>query len=195
MDNWKVLVTKKLKDCFRRNEDNSIKECTGWKKMLSCSELIKNSRDYNSNKSLGIYGDKVVLWGTKGCVWNAYGNVILDDLHNNTWLAYLVDNNIIESKNKVKNCDFFAGWDIGFKYQGRFFTNYIDNNTICLMNDDWNGKKLKYPQQLDTPENNFYFVVDKEENEETFLTKLNGLIEEANSNCEDGQTKQCETTE
>lgn len=193
-ENWKILVTKKLKDCFRRNKDNSIVDCTGWKKMLSCSELIKNSRDYNSNKSLGIYGDKVVLWGTKGCVWNAYGNVILDDLHNNSWLAYLVDNNIIKSKNKVKDCDFFAGWDIGFKYQGRFFTNYIENNTICLMNDDGNGKKLKCPQQLDTPENHFYFVVGKEENKDTFLTKLNGLIEEADVFCANCQDKQCEKT-
>lgn len=40
-ENWKILVTKKMKDCFRRNKDNSIVDCTGWKKMLSCSELKK----------------------------------------------------------------------------------------------------------------------------------------------------------
>lgn len=195
-ENWKILVTKKLKDCFRRNKDNSIVDCTGWKKMLSCSELIKNSRDYNSNKSLGIYGDKVVLWGTKGCVWNAYGNVILDDLHNNSWLAYLVDNGIIKSEQKIKNCDFFWGWDIWFKYQDKYFTNYIENNTVCLMNENWVGKKLKSLEgDKDDTNNHFYFPVDKEENKDTFLTKLNGLIEEANVFCANCQTKQCEKSE
>lgn len=62
------------------------------------------------------------------------------------------------------------------------------------MNDDGNGKKLKCPQQLDTPENHFYFVVGKEENKDTFLTKLNGLIEEADVFCANCQDKQCEKT-
>lgn len=178
-DNWKILVTDKLKDCFRRNRDNSIKECSGWKKKISCSELIENSRNYNSDKSLGIYGDKVVLWGTKGCTWNAYENVILDDFHNNSWLACLINDKIVESNQKVKNCDFFWGLDIWFKFQGNFFTNYMENNTICLMNDNWNGKKLKNQENPDTPENNFYFSVDEKETEDSFLHKLDCLIAQA----------------
>ena len=201
-ENWKILVTNKLKDCFRRNKNNSINECAGWKEMLSCSELIENSRDKdkNSNKSLGIYGDKVVLWGTKGCVWNAYGNVILDDLHNNSWLAYLVDNGIIKSEQKIKNCDFFWGWDIWFKYQDKYFTNYIENNTVCLMNENWVGKKLKSLEgDKDDTNNHFYFPVDKEENKDTFLSKLDCLIAQAypdadKSVCENCQDKACEST-
>ncbi len=196
-ENWKILVTKKLKDCFRKNKDNSIVDCTGWKKMLSCSELIKNSRDY-SNKSLGIYKDKVVLWGTKGCVWKAYGNVILDDLHNNSWLAYLINNKIVESNQKVENCDFFWGWDIWFKYQDNCII-YYTNNTVCLMNDNWQGKKLKNQENPDTPENNFYFSVDEKETEKSFLHKLDCLIAQAfpdtdKSVCEECKEKICEST-
>lgn len=190
-ENWKILVTKKLKDCFRRNKDNSIVDCTGWKKMLSCSELIKNSRDYNSNKSLGIYEDKVVLWGTKGCVWNAYGNVILDDLHNNSWLAYLINNKIVESKQKVENCDFFWGWDIWFKYQDKFFTNDMEKNTVCLMNDNWEGKKLKNQENPDTQENHFYFPVDENETEQSFLHKLDCLIAQAFPDTDKSVCEEC----
>ena len=62
------------------------------------------------------------------------------------------------------------------------------------MNDDGNGKKLKNSQEPDTPENNYYFDVVKEENKDTFLTKLNGLIKEADVFCANCQDKQCEKT-
>ncbi len=101
----------------------------------------------------------------------------------------------LKEEDKVPKTNFLYGSNIFFQYKQQYYFIYYSNNTVCLMKENWNGKKLKCPQQLDTPENNFYFVVDKEENKDTFLTKLNGLIEEADVFCANCQTKQCENPE
>ncbi len=190
-ENWKNLVTDKLKDCFRRNNDNSInEECKGWKYMLSHTTLIDNCRE--SGKILGTTYGNVVIWATRGCSWHAYENVILDDMHCNPILADLVNKKNIECNQKVNNCHFFWGWNIRFKYKQYFFTYYF-NNTVCLMNENWNGKKIKDPTTPDAHSNNFYFEVEKEETTETFLKKLDGLIT-ASQNAEKHLTTDDEQT-
>ncbi|MBR3567762.1 MAG: DUF262 domain-containing protein [Salinivirgaceae bacterium] len=117
-----------------------------------------------------------------------------DNVHENEILVSLIDENRIGCGQRIKNTTFFRGENIKFQYNQHCFI-YYSNNTVCLMNDNWEGKKLKNSQEPDTPENNYYFPVDKEENKDTFLTKLNGLIEEANVFCANCQTKQCEKSE
>ena len=163
---------------FRKIEQKDKKEeCAGWKHLLVNTNLIENSRD--SGKIVSTYWDgKVVLWATSGCTWNAYENVILDNVHNNSCLAKLVKEKIIECNQHVNNCDFFWGWDIRFKYKESYFV-YYNNNTICLMDDNWNGKKLKDSTKPDIPENNFYFPVSENESNVSFLNKLECLIAQA----------------
>lgn len=100
-----------------------------------------------------------------------------DNVHENEILVSLIDENRIGCGQRIKNTTFFRGKNIKFQYNQHCFI-YYSNNTVCLMNDNWEGKKLKNSQEPDTPENNYYFVVDKEENKDTFLTKLDRLIDE-----------------
>ena len=44
------------------------------------------------------------------------------------------------------------------------------------MNANWKGKKLKNQENSDTPENNYFFVVSKEDG---FIDNLNKLISDA----------------
>lgn len=83
----------------------------------------------------------------------------------------------LKEEDKVPGTNFLYGSNIFFQYKQQYYFIYYSNNTVCLMNANWSGKKLKNSQEPDTPENNYYFVVYKEENKDTFLTKLNGLIE------------------
>ncbi|MBP5667750.1 MAG: hypothetical protein J6X32_06350, partial [Salinivirgaceae bacterium] len=122
-----------------------------------------------------------------------------DNVHENEILVSLIDENRIGCGQRIKNTTFFRGENIKFQYNQHCFI-YYSNNTVCLMNDNWEGKKLKNSQEPDTPENNYYFVVDKEENKDTFLTKLDCLIAQAYPNadksiCANCQTKQCEKSE
>ena len=74
------------------------------------------------------------------------------------------------------------------------------NNTVCLMNENWIGKKLKNQENKDTQENNFYFLpVDEKETEQSFLHKLDCLIAQAfpdtdKSVCLECKEKICEST-
>jgi hypothetical protein len=122
-----------------------------------------------------------------------------DNVHENEILVSLIDENRIVCGQRIENTTFFRGENIKFQYNQQCFI-YYSNNTVCLMNDNWEGKKLKNSQEPDTPENNYYFVVDKEENKDTFLTKLDCLIAQAYPNadksiCANCQTKQCEKSE
>ena len=186
-EKWKDLVTNKLRDCFRKIEDNSISASNiNWVKILSTTDLIENSRDNGNGKVLGTYGEKVVLWGTGGCTWNAYENVILDDIHcNNRVLPDLVRKKLVVTSQSVKNCDCFWGWDINFEYNNHYFTWY-NNNTICLMTDNWTGKKLKNDEQADESGNTYCFKVDNEQ--ENIVNNLDCLIAQATA---DEQNKPC----
>lgn len=137
--NWKSLITDKLKECFRNNKDNTISQnCEGWQSMLANTNLIENSRE--DGKILGEYWGKIVLWAKSGCTWNAYGNVILDSMHNNKLLSELFNNQIIGCAQKINNCDFFWGWDINFNYskEGNLydFQWNTDGNVYLIENNE-----------------------------------------------------------
>ena len=79
---------------------------------------------------------------------------------------------------------YYRGLWTDIKYRGHYF-RYFGNNTICLMTDNWIGKKLKNENEGDTPENTYYFEVancfDETENVnvEKMLNNLKGLITQA----------------
>lgn len=166
LENWKSLVTDKLKDCFRKNENNTINQiCQGWESMIANTQLIDNSRD--DGKIIGVYWDgKIILWATGGCTWNAYGNVILDKMHNNCILSKLLENKTIECIQKIPNCPFFAGWDINFKY-------FRDNKCFELQ---WNTDGHVYLIENNERKENFSVESIKEVN--VFEESLKTLIEE-----------------
>lgn len=164
-DNWKSLVTDKLKECFRKNMDNSINpNCEGWKSMLANTQLIENSRE--SGKILSVYGEKIVLWATSGCRTYADGNVILDSMHNNSLLSKLFNNQIIKCDKKINNCDFFWGWDINFNYSK-------EGN---LYNFQWNTDGNVY--LIENNETKKRFSVEGIDKVDAFERELKKLIEE-----------------
>lgn len=103
----------------------------------------------------------------------------------------------LKEEDKVPDTNFLYGSNIFFQYNRQFFIYYSDN-TVYLMNDNWEGKKLKNQENSDTPENNFYFPVDEEETKDSFLHKLDCLIAKAfpdvyKSVCDNCQDKICES--
>ena len=82
----------------------------------------------------------------------------------------------LKEEDKVPGTNFLYGSNIFFQYKQQYYFIYYSNNTVCLMNANWSGKKLKNSQKLDTPENNYYFVVSKEDG---FIDNLNKLISDA----------------
>ena len=122
-----------------------------------------------------------------------------DNVHENKILALLIDENRIVCGQRIKNSVFFRGENIECQYNNQYFFIYYSNNTVCLMNDNWEGKKLKNQENSDTPENNFYFPVDEKETEESFLHKLDCLIAQAfpdtdKSVCLECKEKICQST-
>lgn len=196
---WKNLLTDKLKNSFRKIEKKDDKgDCIDWKSMLANTNLIENSRA--DGKIVSTYWDgKIVLWGTNGCTWNAYGNVILDEVHNNSILVELVNKDIIECNQKIQNSEFFDGWNIDFKYQNYFFRWYCypkDNNPnndnrkeldVYLMMGDWKDyspRKKKINDNNTENETHYCFRVTTEMEKDTtlFTTALDCLINEAKKN-------------
>lgn len=122
-----------------------------------------------------------------------------DNVHENKTLVSLIDENRIVCGQRIKNSVFFRGENIEFQYNNQYFFIYYSNNTICLMNDNWIGKKLKNSEGNDEPENHFYFSVDEKETKESFLHKLDCLIAQAypdtdKSVCLECKEKICEST-
>lgn len=106
---------------------------------------------------------------------------------------------MLNNEDKVPGTNFLYGSNIFFQYKQQYYFIYYSNNTVCLMNDNWEGKKLKNQENSDTPENNFYFSVDEKETEESFLHKLDCLIAQAfpdtdKSVCLECKEKICESS-
>ncbi len=121
-----------------------------------------------------------------------------DNVHENEILVSLIDETSIVCGQRIKNTSFFRGENIKFQYNHQCFI-YYSNNTVCLMNDNWQEKKLKNQETPDTPENNFYFSVDEKETKESFLHKLDCLIAQAfpdkdKSVCLECKEKICKST-
>ena len=120
-----------------------------------------------------------------------------DNVHENEILVSLIDETSIVCGQRIKNTSFFRGENIKFQYNHQCFI-YYSNNTVCLMNDNWQEKKLKNQETPDTPENNFCFSVDEKETKKSFLHKLECLIAQAfpdkhNSVCLECKEKICES--
>ena len=172
-ENWKILVTDKLKDSFRKiNNRVEIGECTGWKSMLAYTNLIEMCRD--SGKIVSTYWDgKIVLWGTSGCNWNAYGNVILDEMHRDKSLLDAISNSIVECSQKIENCDFFWGWNINFKYPK-------DGNSYDFQwNADGNIYLVENNERKKKTDGTVYCFPTKDiNNSDSFKDELDKLISE-----------------
>lgn len=103
----------------------------------------------------------------------------------NNWNSIIANNDSIiktipdawgnESYN-INGKIYYRGLWTNFIYNGNFFT-YYGNNTICLMNDNWNGKKLRVESEQDKPENNFWFQVSEQETSQSLLKQLDYLIQ------------------
>lgn len=77
---------------------------------------------------------------------------------------------------------YYRGLWTDIEYQGHYF-RYHGNNIICLMDkENKNNKKLKDPNKFDALGNYYYAAIDKNENKETILGKLNNLVKEASQN-------------
>lgn len=87
---------------------------------------------------------------------------------------------------------FWWGWNISFIYKNLYFKFYW-NNTICLMNDNWNGKKLREESEQDTPENNIWFHVSEQETSQSLLKQLDNLIQTSIN--DSNATKSANTTD
>lgn len=90
----------------------------------------------------------------------------------NHFLSRLVISNTIETAQKIENCDYFWGWDIGFQYNNHHFQWYRDN-WIYIM-DEAN----QYLTTDDKDGNKQYvrFLMDDNKNTEFFLGQLDSLI-------------------
>jgi hypothetical protein len=210
--NWKAILlderlNKLIHNFLLQLKDKEAKECTS-----TLASDLKNMLNINfcvDIKLLLVWQEcKIVLtnYSTrrsepyKGWVFEV-GNSV-----RNHWNAIIKD---MEEISITPSTDFdlksydFGNYHIGlwtdFKYKQNYF-RYFGNNTICLMNDNWNGKKLIKSELSDVPENNFDFSVDEKETEESFLYKLDCLIAQAfpdtdKSVCEEcNKEKICEST-
>lgn len=83
---------------------------------------------------------------------------------------------------KVAGFKLLNRWNIDFSFQkDYFFRYYRHNNTICLIKELWGDKIHKNEEDnLDDPENSYYFYVEETTDENTFLNNLKNLIKDAN---------------
>lgn len=207
-ENWrdKILLNKNLAaqvDCLLSSND-----MCDFEKFDSEIEDAKIHKMQNqlvkTNILINLDGDWYYLEKDKVrlhiyCTKHSNDIYLGDNVHDNETFASLIDKNYIVCRRRIKNTTFFRGEDIEFQYNQYFFT-YYSNNTVCLMNENWIGKKLKNQENKDTQENNFYFLpVDEKETEQSFLHKLDCLIAQAfpdtdKSVCLECKEKICEST-
>lgn len=185
-----------LINCFReihKNELNPIIKHQ-WIEQLVKTQVLNNSRGKYLRR------EKPYLFATEGRTWNAYGNVILDKMHcNNTVIANLVKNGLVQTNHKVNDDGCFWGWDINFKYKTYFF-RWNGNNEFYLMEDNWTSYKKRptFTEEL-SDNNKFYiFKINDMITVDEFTSELIKLIREAypeesdKTCCENCQDNQCE---
>lgn len=196
-ENNKKLLTSVLADCYRHIDKNEIAHNdSAWISDLTRTKLklLENSR----GKLLGPYcGKEVVLWGTSGCRWTAFGNkvdgnVILGkhrDLLKSTPEISLEDQDIVPETN------FVCGKDVNFTYDGHWFrwlgAPNRDNGEqdIYLLKEEWKDDSSYATHDKDQSkkggEQKYYcFNVEDsmEENGFGFMEKLKGLIDSYKNN-------------
>lgn len=197
-ENLKQLVTKVFSKEFKIIETDTINPAIKyeWIKDLSETNLL-NIRG-KKGKNLKKYGDRIVLWGTNGCVWSTFGNkvkgnVILGDSKRNAVLKSLgLPNNAFENdafETDYKDCIFFSGWYTNFKFEDNFFQWWTKENTkqcdIYLMEENREDCKKRgkpLPDKTNTEADEYFaFNVTDEmlKNPELVKAELRKLIKES----------------
>lgn len=192
-ENLKQLVTKVFFKEFKIIETDTINPAIKyeWIKELARTTLLNKSRGKNLKK----YGDKIVLWGTSGCVWSTFGNevwgnVILGDSKRNAVLKSLgLPNDAFETDYKLKDYIYFSGWYTNFKFEDNFFQWWTRENMkqcdIYLMEEDWGdykkrGKPLTDKTNAEADEYFAFNVTDGMlKNPELVRSEMRKLIKEA----------------
>ena len=74
---------------------------------------------------------------------------------------------------------YYRGLWTNIKFNDQYF-RYFGNNTVCLMNKDWNGKRLIKESVGEDASNTYYCCIDDTETEKSFLKKLEDLLNRLN---------------
>lgn len=91
----------------------------------------------------------------------------------NQILSQLYNEKVIETTNKIKNCDFFWGWNINFKYNSYDFQWNTDGNVYLIENND----RKKDENGLD-----YLFSWDGINDANKFKDELDSLIKKVRQN-------------
>lgn len=184
--NKKNLLTKVLPDCFKRIDENRIAHNdSAWISDLTQTKLLENSRGKLVD---GYCGKVVVLWGTSGCRWTAFGskvggNVILGKHRD---LLKSTPGILLENQDIVPETNFVCGKDVNFQYGEHWFrwlgVPDYDNgeHDIYLLKGKWKDESSYAThdngQSKNGGEQNYYcFNVDGMK-DEVFTTELDKLI-------------------
>ena len=80
-------------------------------------------------------------------------------------------------RKEVNGLYYYRGLQVDFKYEGHCFRLW-ENNTVCLMSDEWTDKIYKNKDNIDDVENTYYFKIN-EETERNVQSHLDKILEEA----------------
>lgn len=156
-----------LLSVLKDSNNNPVSKVWLLQDWMSCKIVLTN---YSTRRNEPYNGYVYEVGNWKRNVWNNIGNDSKEfEIHTpKAWG---------EEKYEINGQVYYRGLWTNFKYNEYYFA-YYGNNTICLMNDNWNGKKLKDESKPNYPDNNFYFQVDREETSKSFFDKLNNFINE-----------------
>lgn len=152
-ENLKQLITKTFYKEFKKISSDKINTSIkhNWIKELSTTNLLNISR--SDGKVISKYGNKIVLWGTTGCVWKVFGNAVWgnillgEDKRNYLLKSLRLQNDCFETDYSNKDFIFFSGWETYFKYEKHYFSwlPHDDERTcdVYLMTDNWEDYKKR----------------------------------------------------
>lgn len=194
-ENIKQLVTKTFSNEFQKISSDKINSSIShnWIKELATTRLLNISR--TDGKYVSKYGNRVVLWGTAGCVWKVFGNdvwgnVLLGEEKRNILLNSLkISNDCFETDYSNKEYIFYSGWETYFKYNNHYFLWWThDSKKECdvyIMTKDWDDyikrvKKLDKKTNTDADKYLAFNATDEMiNNPELFAKALRNLISES----------------
>lgn len=113
-----------------------------WIKCICDTDILKYNRD--TGRYISTYwGKYAILWGTNGCTWNSYGNILFSKRYE--MLATLIDRNLVNLLNdnqRVGNTACFNDGSVYFEYSGHIFQFWWapgpNEHDIYLMKGDRN---------------------------------------------------------
>ena len=113
-----------------------------WIKCICDTDILKYNRD--TGRYISTYwGKYAILWGTNGCTWNSYGNILFSKRYE--MLATLIDRNLVNLLNdnqRVGNTACFNDGSVYFEYSGHIFQFWWapgpNEHDIYLMRGDRN---------------------------------------------------------